>query len=107
MKTATLVRKLKNYRGDARLYRLSEPVPYSGLFREDNEAAPTTDHVIVSATVVGYGEGPETYIFPAAAEGDQPVSWLEMDGSFKGGLDHEVALRRLGFEVDHREAVSK
>ena len=96
MKTATLVRNLK-WRGDARLYRLSEPVEYG--YSYDGETLPKTDHVVVSATVVGYGEGPETYIFPGAADSDEPLAWGEMDGSFKGGLDHAEALRGLGFEV--------
>lgn len=42
--------------------------------------------------------GPETYIFPAN-EDSIVVHWGELEGSFKGGLDHERALRNAGFEV--------
>lgn len=42
--------------------------------------------------------GPETYIFPADKTGEI-VNWSELDGSFKGGLDHEQALVNAGFEV--------
>lgn len=77
------------FRGDARLYRLSEPVPCGW----DNEGS--TDHVIVSAVVAPYS-GPETYIFPASADG-KVMDWIEMDGSFQGGLDHAAAIAGAGW----------
>lgn len=83
-KTATLVRKLSGFNGDARLYRLSEP--------HDGH-----DLVIVSAVVVMFS-GPETYIFPADESGEV-TDWGEMDGSFRGELDHEQALSNAGYEV--------
>ena len=89
--------------GDARLYKLSEPVEYA-----DGE----TEYVIVSAVdLFGFGdllgfdalsradcETCETYIFPADAEGEN-VSWLELEGSIKGVKDHAAALRGAGYEV--------
>jgi hypothetical protein len=70
------------------LYKLSRPV--------DNGCDGTTEHVIVSATyVLGV---PETYIFPSDADG-AITSWLELDGSYRGGTDHEQALRGAGWEV--------
>ncbi|HEY6117458.1 MAG TPA: hypothetical protein VI172_16010 [Candidatus Dormibacteraeota bacterium] len=83
-KTATFIKHIQGWRGDARLYRLSPP----------HEASP---HVIVSATEVPY-LGPETYIFPATDEGSI-VSWSEMEGSYRGGLDHAQALRNAGYEI--------
>lgn len=83
-KTATLVKKLNGFHGEARLYRLSEPL-------DGNE------HVAVSAVVVPYS-GPETYIFPADSDG-KVASWGELDGSFRGSLDHEEALHGAGYEV--------
>lgn len=56
-----------------------------------------TDYVVVSAVDVPLG-GPETYIFPAEV-GGQIKSWVELDGSFKGGLDHETALADAGYTV--------
>ena len=82
MKTATLVRRLTGFTGDARLYRLSEPHEGHSL-------------VIVSATYV-LGE-PETYIF-AADERGEVTGWAELDGSAHGALDHSAALRRAGYE---------
>lgn len=86
MKTATFVRKLDGFTGDARLYSLSEPIgnKYS--------------HVVVSATVVPFGIGPETYIFPADVDG-KVIDWGELDGSFRGALDHEQALNDAGYSV--------
>lgn len=83
-KTAKLVKNLTGFNGEARLYRLSEPL-------EGNE------FVAVSAVVAFYS-GPETYIFPANSDG-KVASWGELDGSFRGSLDHEEALRGAGYEV--------
>lgn len=89
-KTATYVRLLPMWRGDAALYRLSEPMRYG--------KSAVCDHVIVSA-VVAYGE-PETYIFPASAESkNDPVSWGELDGSIRGVLSHAEALAGAGYEI--------
>ncbi len=86
--TATLVRQLDGWNGDARLYKLSAPVqPYA-------DVGPT-DHVIVSASDVPFS-GPETFIFPADAEGNV-INWGEMPGSFRGSLDHAEAIRQAGW----------
>lgn len=73
------------FRGDARLYELDPP--------EDD-----LTHVIVSGVNVGFGEGEETYIFPADEAGTI-LSWGELDGSFKGSIDHRRALEGAGWEV--------
>lgn len=65
------------------LYRLDPPL-------EGHE------YVVVSAATV-LGE-PETYIFAADPDGTI-TDWVELDGSFKGALDHEAALRGAGYEV--------
>lgn len=54
-------------------------------------------HVVVSANNVPFG-GPETYIFPSDADGNVE-DWLELPGSFKGGMDHAEALANAGYEV--------
>lgn len=88
MKTATFLKKPLGFKGDARLYQLSEPVEgYDG---------DAHTYVIVSA-VIAYS-GPETYIFPADEEG-RVVDWGELPGSFQGGLDHELALQGAGYGV--------
>jgi hypothetical protein len=80
---AVFVKKLTGFYGEARLYKVTPPL--------DGH-----EHVAVSA-VVAYS-GPETYIFPADADG-KVLSWGELDGSFRGDLDHEAALRLAGYEV--------
>jgi hypothetical protein len=85
---ATKVKEISGWTGDAALYRLDEP----------HEGA---DHVIVSATVAMLS-GPETYIFPASAEGEV-TDWGELEGSFRGGLDHAEALRRAGYQLTTEE----
>ncbi len=93
MKTAKYLREIHGWRGDARVYELSEPMLYNG---EEG-----TSLVIVSA-ITAMISGPETYIFPAteeSLENDQPSSWCELDGSYRGGLSHEEALQNAGYEV--------
>ena len=72
-----------------RTYRLSEPL---GGY----------EYVVVSA-VVAMITGPETYIFGGNARGEI-VEYAELDGSFRGGLDHEAALNRAGYTVVHPAA---
>ncbi len=85
-KTATRIGiRLYGWKGDARLYKLSPPL--KGY-----------DFVVVSATTVP-NQGPETYIFPSEPDG-QPAHWTELPGSFRGGLDHDKALRDAGYETE-------
>ena len=87
-KTAELIKHLNDRQ---RLYRLSEPL-------EGHE------YVVVSAAVDMFG--PETYIFPSNANGNV-TDYLELDGSFKGAIDHAKALRRAGYqEVETSGAAS-
>ena len=87
MTTASFVRRLDDFRGDARLYKLSEPISYGQA---------ETDHIVASAvTVLGR---PETYLFPADAQGEI-LDWLELPGSLKDTLRHEEALAAAGYEV--------
>lgn len=98
-KTATLLRQLEPWLGDARLYRLSDYAEYnrSDYTKQGNNKKGRTKYVVVSATTVSFF-GPETYIFPSDAHGET-LNMLEMAGSFRGGLDHTRALKSLGFSV--------
>lgn len=90
MKTAKQVGMIDGWTGDARIFELSEPVPYCGG---------ETKFVIVYATVAPYS-GPETYIFPALGpDADTVIDFGELDGSYRGGLSHSKALEGAGFEV--------
>lgn len=98
MGTATLVRQLDGFTGDARLYRCEPPMPYRASW--DAEEDSLTEFVVVSATCV-LGD-PETYVFPADAEGEI-VWWGEIGGSFRGGLDHSRALAESGYAITATE----
>ena len=91
MKTATLVRKLKGWRGDARLYRVEPLMRYE---RRDVEAV--TPFVIVSG--INNEWGIETLIFPAGEDGEA-TDMLDLKGSFRGSIDHARALAGAGYEV--------
>jgi hypothetical protein len=54
-------------------------------------------HVVVSA--LNAPCGPETYIFEADAQGNI-TNWTELDGSFRGGLDHQAALTNAGHQLE-------
>ena len=89
--TATMIKKLSGFRGDARLYRLSVP-----LVDEYSDDDASYEYVVVSATVAY--SGAETYIFGANESGDIE-DWQELPGSFRGSLDHAEALRRAGYII--------
>lgn len=81
---ATIIRKLENYTGDAVLV-------------ECEEGGPLPRFVVVSATVAPFS-GAETYIFAANEEGEVD-DWSELDGSYRGGLNHAEALQGAGYEL--------
>ncbi len=86
---ATFVRDLPVTRTGAtqKLWKLDEP--YILTDWDDNPTG-TTEYVITSA-VNALFDGPETYVFPANETGE-PTSWGELDGSFRGALDHDRAI---------------
>lgn len=94
---ATLVKaNLRHFTGRAALYRLDPPLATKDY--DDEPTGEAHEYVVVSATVTPYS-GPETYIFPADAEG-KVTNWGELDGSFRGDLDHAEALRRAGYDIE-------
>jgi hypothetical protein len=78
--------------GNQKLYKLDPPLDEHRF-------------VVVSAAVAPYS-GPETYIFPADERGNI-TDWLELDGSFRGALDHEKALAGAGYEIALAEEGSR
>lgn len=86
---ATLIKNLAGWTGDARLYKVDPPMTY-----DDKK----TNYVVVSATTAVFS-GPETYIFPANQHGEI-LNWLELPGSFRGGLDHTSALEGAGYSIN-------
>jgi hypothetical protein len=79
--------------GDCAVYELDPPIEW-----KDDE---TLQYVIVSAVPFVLVGDPETYIFPAKKCGDifDIDDWLELEGSFRGDMDHARALRGLGYEI--------
>jgi hypothetical protein len=96
--TAKFVRDLDGFSGDARLYRLSEPIRAGYEPFDEPDERVLTHHVVVSGTVVAFS-GPETYIFGADSEGEI-ISWAELPGSFQGSIDHAEAIRNAGWILD-------
>jgi hypothetical protein len=91
---AKYLKTLKGFSGTAKLYELSPP-----LIEKDYEGKPRGKHkyVVVSAAVAMFS-GSETYIFPATKSGEIK-NFGELDGSYRGGLDHETALRNAGYSI--------
>jgi hypothetical protein len=85
-KTARLVKKMDGWRGDAALYELSEP--YDGH-----------DKVVVSAVNVEFS-GPETLIFPWDEEANRVTNFLDLQGSYRGDMNHETALANAGYSLE-------
>jgi len=81
-------------------YKLNPPLEVSGAA----EAALTLiSYVVVSAVVpfadLGFNDlKPETLIFAANEEG-KIVDFMDLEGSYRGGLDHEQALQNAGYTV--------
>ena len=94
---AVFLRNLDGFTGHASLYKLDEEIGYCADWNEPGKFAGYTRYVVVSATDVMPG-GPETYIFPADEDGNV-LNWQEMTGSYRGGLDHAEALRRMGATI--------
>jgi hypothetical protein len=93
-KTAVVVKaNLPNFAGTATLYRCSPPLECSEY---DDEQAPV-EYVIASAAVAMFS-GPETYLFPATADGEV-TGWGELPGSQRGTLSHGAVFADLGYEV--------
>ena len=89
-KSAVAVKNVKEAKGRACLYKLSDPL--MGY-----------EYVVVSAAkdardshdqVVG-----ETFIFGSDETG-QVKSFLELPGSYRGGLDHQKALNDAGYDIN-------
>lgn len=88
MITAVFIKRLKGWLGDARLYRLSEPV--------DPRGEPT-QFVVVSAVTADI-TGDEVLIFPADKAG-RVDDYREMTGSQRGTLEHADAIRDAGWTL--------
>jgi hypothetical protein len=94
--TATRIRTLESFRGNAALYRVEPPMKGAAGWGDEGPTV-TYPYVIVSAAHVPYS-GPETYIFGATEQGEV-ADWLELPGSYRGRLDHAEALTAAGYAI--------
>lgn len=94
MLRAAFIKDLEGFTGKAKLYRLNPPIKYEDYISEEMIEC---EYVVVSAANAMYS-GPETYIFHSNESGEV-INWSELDGSFRGGQDHEKALLGAGYEV--------
>ena len=91
---ATLVRDLPfNGVAEQKLWKVTPAVKYSHYDDDSNQTLVETSYVVTSATVAIFS-GPETYIFPANENSDI-LDWMELSGSYRGGLDHDKAINGL------------
>lgn len=81
-------------KGQAKLWKVEPPVEYGY-----GDEMKTTSYIATSAVIVPYS-GAETYVFPCDADG-RVLNWAELDGSYRGGLDHLEAIRGAGYEIEH------
>lgn len=96
MGTATLLKDdLAGFNGHAALYRLDPPMRDKDW--DDKPRGRPIRHVVVSAANVMFS-GPETYIFAANAKG-KISNWRELDGSYRGDLNHTQALAGAGYTI--------
>lgn len=100
-KQACLIGDLKTSPAGAEqgLYKLSPPLLYPKYdYDLETEVEHSTEYVVVSAVVAFDTGRPETFIFSADEQG-KVIDWGELGGSYRGGMSHEVALKRAGYEL--------
>jgi hypothetical protein len=90
--TATFVRDVHND-GPAshKLWHVDPPIP-------DYEGNPTSYVITSAVNASGYDSGPETLIFAADADGNIK-DFMDLEGSYRGELNHERAIREAGWKM--------
>ena len=87
---ATFVKKADGFAEHAELFRLEKPAETRGGIK--------FQFIVVSTLKCARDTGlPETYMFPADSMG-KVLSWVELDGSFRGEVNISKALRDGGYE---------
>jgi len=94
----------KKFAGSAILVECIPPMKYNSYEETNREYEGQYEdfekeakYVVVSAAHVTFS-GSETYIFPSDEDGNV-VDLGELNGSFRGALDHERALNNAGYEL--------
>lgn len=95
---ATFIKDVsERFRGVAELWHLDPPLAEDRFYYSEDREDETVHHQYVIVSAISDLYECETYIFPATEDGEIE-SWLELDGSYKGGTDIDLALRRAGYE---------
>ena len=84
---------LRGFSGHAAVYELTPP-----LVEEDYAGNKKKHRFVVVSAVVALFTGPETYIFPST-KGGVIKSYGELDGSYRGDMDHAEALKGAGYSL--------
>lgn len=99
-RTATYVKTLTGFNGDAQLFRIDPPSEYEESGYDGNgdyfEGIKPLTHVVASAVVAPHS-GPEVLLFPATPEGEV-ITFAEVGGQ-RGTLEHDLVLSDMGWEV--------
>ena len=99
LNTAELIKDVsEDFRGDAKLYKLSSPVRYRDTSGETPRKRQTKFVILSSVELALDHGGAETFIFPADAKG-KIQSWQELEGSARFKVSHDVVLGLLGFNL--------
>lgn len=77
-----------------KLWRLSRPLLRSISWQFE----PESTYFVITSTATFKETGPETYIFAANEEG-KIIDYAELNGSMRGCLDHEGAIRNAGWII--------
>jgi hypothetical protein len=98
--TAELIKDVsEDFKGDAKLYKLSSPVRYRDTSGETPRKRQTKFVVVSSIELALDHGGSETFIFPADAKG-KIQNWSELQGSQRGNVTHKNVLSFLGYTVE-------
>jgi len=97
--TAELIKDVSaDFRGNAKLYKLSSPVRYIERSAETKRKRQTKFVILSSVELALDHGGSETFIFPADAKG-KIQSWQELEGSARFKTSHDVVLGLVGFNL--------
>ena len=92
-KSAVAVKSVKEAKGRACLYKLSDPL----MGYEYVVVSAAKDHRDRHDNMIG-----ETFIFGSDETG-KIKSFLELPGSYRGGLDHQKALNDAGYDINFND----
>lgn len=120
-RTAILLKEnMENFSGRANLYELYPPLQIPNeYFNPEIDSESKEEKVIMHVVVSGIDESTfpfknnpilisnfecpvETYIFESDNEGNIK-DWSELEGSFRGEINHERALKNLGYTILRKE----